>query len=324
MGSLLTRLVRTSSFVGHTAAATIDYTKLGHLARGIDRKPVDTDMTGKTVVVTGATSGLGEAAAHTLASLGARVIVVSRTPAKVEATVAEIGGDARGEVADLSLLEETRLLAMRLLRDEERIDVLINNAGLLLPERTTTAEGLETSVATNVVSHFLLTNLLIPRLVESTPARIINVSSGGMYTQPLDVDKMLDAGDPWNGAVAYARAKRAQVVLAEMWAEQLAGTGVVAHAMHPGWADTPGVAAGIPGFQKVVGAILRTPDQGADTIVWLAAADEPAQSSGRFWHDRKPRPTHRALMGTEERPGARDRLWEVLADLTGTGARPFS
>jgi NAD(P)-dependent dehydrogenase (short-subunit alcohol dehydrogenase family) len=319
MASLFTRLVRTSAFVGHTAAAAIDYTKLGRLGRGLDRDPVKADMTGKTVVVTGATSGLGKAAAHALTALGARVIVVSRSPEKVGATVAELGGDASGEVADLSLMEQTRGLAERLLAKEARIDVLVNNAGVLLPEWSTTSEGLETSVATNVVSHFLLTNLLIPLLVESAPARIINVSSGGMYTQPLDADRMLDPGSRWNGAVAYARAKRAQAVLTEMWAERLDGTGVVVHAMHPGWADTPGVASGIPGFQKVTGAILRTPEQGADTIVWLAAADEPARSSGRFWHDRKPRPTHRALMGTEERPGARDRLWEVLADLTGTG-----
>ena len=320
MTSVLKRVVTTTALIGHTAAASFGYTKLGYRARGIAGDPVETDMSGKTVVVTGATSGLGEAAAKALAGLGARIIVVSRTAKKVEATVADLGAPARGEVADLSLLEQTRALGDRLLRDEPRIDVLINNAGLLLPERSTTAEGLETSVATNVVSHFLLTNMLIPRLVDSAPARIVNVSSGGMYTQPLNVDKMLESGGTWNGATAYARAKRAQVVLTEMWAKQLQGTGVVVHSMHPGWADTPGVASGIPGFQKITGTILRTPQQGADTIVWLAAAPEPAASSGHFWHDRKIRPTHQALMGTGERPGARDRLWEVLSEITGTGA----
>jgi NAD(P)-dependent dehydrogenase (short-subunit alcohol dehydrogenase family) len=319
MASFLKRAVRTAAFAGHTAVASLGYTKLGYRARRIDNDAVAADMTGKTVVITGATSGLGEAAAHALSSLGARVVVVGRNPAKVESTVAALGGTARGEIADLSLMSDTRDVAGRLLDSEAQIDVLINNAGVLLGERSSTDEGFETSVATNVVSHFLLTNLLIPRLVESAPARIINVSSGGMYTQPLDVDKMLDSPGPWRGAVAYARAKRAQVVLTEMWAKQLGGRGVVVHAMHPGWAATPGVSSGIPAFEKVTGAVLRTPEQGADTIVWLAAAEEPARSSGLFWHDREPRPTHQALMGTEERPGARDRLWEVLSELTGTG-----
>ena len=194
MTSVLKRVVTTSALVGHTAVASFGYTKLGYRVRGIAGDPVEADLSGQTIVVTGATSGLGKAAAQALAGLGARIIVVSRTPEKVEATVAELGAQARGEVADLSLLEQTWALGDRLLRDEPRIDVLINNAGLLLPERSTTAEGLETSVATNVVSHFLLTNMLIPRLVDSAPARIINVSSGGMYTQPLDVDKMLECG----------------------------------------------------------------------------------------------------------------------------------
>ena len=320
MASLLDRAIRTAAFAGHTAVAAFGYTKLGYRARGIDRTPVDTDMAGKTVVITGATSGLGKATAEALSALGARVVVVGRNPEKVDATVAALGSAAHGEIADLSLLSETRELAERLLDAESRIDVLINNAGVLLGERQATSEGLEASVATNVVSHFLLTNLLIPRLVESAPSRIVSVSSGGMYTQPLDVDKMLDAPGPWRGAVAYARAKRAQVVLTEMWAERLRGTGVVVHAMHPGWAATPGVSSGIPAFEKATGAILRSPDQGADTIVWLAAGEEPATSSGHFWHDRKVRPTHHALMGTEERPGARDRLWDVLSELTGTGA----
>ncbi len=320
MASFLNRAVRTAAFAGHTAAATFGYTKLGYRARRIERDPIATDMSGKTVVITGATSGLGQAAAHELSSLGASVIVIGRNQQKVEATVAALGGDARGDIADLSLLGETRQLAERLLDTEPRIDVLINNAGVLLGERTTTDEGLETSAATNVVSHFLLTNLLIPRLVDSAPSRIINVSSGGMYTQPLDVDKMLDHPGAWRGAVAYARAKRAQVVLTEMWAEQLDGRGVVVHAMHPGWAATPGVSSGIPAFEKITGALLRTPEQGADTIVWLAAADEPAETSGRFWLDREARATHQALLGTEERPGARERLWAVLSELTGTGA----
>ena len=311
MSSIFDRVLDSSVIFG--------YTNLGYSARRLDRRPVTRDMSGKTVIVTGATSGLGEATAVRLGELGAEVVVVGRNPEKVNATLDRVGPAARGEVADLSSLAETRALAERLLENEPRIDVLVNNAGVLLRARSTTSEGLETSVATNVISHFLLTNLLIPKLIESAPSRIINISSGGMYTQPLNVDKMLAGDEPWDGPAAYARAKRAQVVLTEMWAEQLEGTGVTVASMHPGWADTAGVASGLPTFQRLTRPFLRDAAQGADTIVWLAADPEPADTSGVFWHDRTPRPTHRGNR-TAERPGEREKLWATLAELTDTGA----
>ena len=107
------------------------------------------------------------------------------------------------------------------------------------------------------------------------------------------------------------------MILTELWAEQLAGRGIVVHAMHPGWADTPGVEESLPLFRKVVGPFLRTPEQGADTIVWLAASDEAAETSGKFWLDRRPRPTHR-LKSTVEAPDDRHGLWDALNDLAGT------
>ncbi len=136
-----------------------------------------------------------------------------------------------------------------------------------------------------------------------------------MYTQRIDVDD-LQSENGYRGSVAYARTKRGQVILTEMWAEAEAESGVVVHAMHPGWADTPGVATSLPRFRKLTGPLLRTPEEGADTIVWLAAADEPGESTGLFWLDRRPRPTHR-LPGTRETPAERDRLWEELSRLSG-------
>jgi NAD(P)-dependent dehydrogenase (short-subunit alcohol dehydrogenase family) len=150
--------------------------------------------------------------------------------------------------------------------------------------------------------------------MESAPARIVTVSSGGMYTAPLAVT-LLQSPDEYRPSVAYARTKRAQVVLSEMWAKKLAETGVVSHAMHPGWSDTPGVKDSLPGFRSITAPLLRSPEQGADTTVWLATADEPSRVSGLFWHDRKPRPTHR-LGSTGERPGARQALWNQLEHLT--------
>ena len=167
-----------------------------------------------------------------------------------------------------------------------------------------------------MVGPFLLTNLLIPLLQTSTPARIINVSSGGMYTQRIRVDDLESERGQFDGPAVYARAKRAQVILTEIWAKRLAGTGVVVHAMHPGWSDTPGVRSSLPRFYKATRPLLRTPAQGADTIVWLGAAAEPGHSSGRFWHDRRQRPTH-LLPRTAETHQEREQLWAQCVHLSG-------
>jgi dehydrogenase/reductase SDR family protein 12 len=194
------------------------------------------------------------------------------------------------------------------------VSVLVNNAGVMTKERAVSADGIELTLATNVVGPFLLTNLLIPLLRESAPARIINVSSGGMYTQRVRVDDMQSERGRLDGPTVYARTKRAQVILTELWAQQLAGSGVVVHAMHPGWSDTPGVRSSLPRFYKLTRPLLRTPEQGADTIVWLGAATEPGRSSGRFWHDRRQRPTH-LLPWTRETPQERERLLAECARL---------
>ena len=177
------------------------------------------------------------------------------------------------------------------------------------------ADGTELTLATNVIGPFLLTHLLIPLLERSAPSRIVNVSSGGMYTQKLRVDDLQSEHEEFDGPTVYARTKRAEVVLTEMWAQRLAGTGVTAHAMHPGWADTAGVRSSLPRFYRVTRPLLRSPDQGADTIVWLGAAAEPAETCGGFWHDRRRRPTH-LLPGTRETEVERRRLWAECVALS--------
>jgi NAD(P)-dependent dehydrogenase (short-subunit alcohol dehydrogenase family) len=188
------------------------------------------------------------------------------------------------------------------------LDVLINNAGVLTQERELSADGIELTLATNVIGPFLLTQLLNGVLERSAPSRIVNVSSGGMYTQKLRVDDLQSEQGHFDGPTAYARTKRAEVVLTEMWAERLAGTGVSVHGMHPGWANTAGVQSSLPRFYRVTRPLLRSSDEGADTIVWLGAAPEPADSSGGFWHDRRRRPTH-LLPGTRETEEERRALW---------------
>jgi NAD(P)-dependent dehydrogenase (short-subunit alcohol dehydrogenase family) len=247
----------------------------------------------RTAVVTGATSGLGRVTAERLAALGARVILVGRNQDKLESAVAEItaatGSDSLAyEVADLSLKADVRDLANRLLERENTIHILVNNAAVLPSNRELTSEGLETAFATDLLSPFLLTELLLPQMRSSAPARVINVLSGGMYLTGVDVDDLENTKGRYDGSRAYARAKRGLMILTEHWASRLEDAGVTVNAMHPGWADTPGVRESLPGFHKLTRSVLRTPEQGADTIVWLAASPEAAGQTGKFWLDREP------------------------------------
>ena len=284
-------------------------------------------MEGRTVLVTGATSGLGLASAHAFARLGASVRLLARSAERGDRARTEIveasGNDHVGVfLCDLSSLVSVRQAAARFAAEESRLDVLVNNAGALLGERRLSVDGIELTFATNVLGPFLLTNLLTPLLEKSAPARIVNVSSGGMYTQRIHVEDLQSDGE-FDGATAYARTKRAQMILTEQWAERLRGSGVVAHAMHPGWADTPGLESSLPRFYGATRRLLRTPQEGADTIVWLGAAPEPARCSGGFWHDRRERPTHR-VPWTRESAADRDRLWAECERLTGWPDIPAS
>jgi NAD(P)-dependent dehydrogenase (short-subunit alcohol dehydrogenase family) len=292
----------------------IGYTALGYRWR--PHPPIDADLRGRVALVTGATSGLGRATATALARLGATTVIVGRNPTKTAAVGSQIrketGNPAvREEIADLSLMSQIRALAGRL---EAPIHLLVNNAGVLLPTREQTEEGLERTFATNLLGHFLLTNLLANKL--EAPARIINVSSGGMYTQRIRLDDLQMQKTRYDGTVAYARTKRGQVILTELWAERFRDRGIVVHSMHPGWAATPGVSESLPRFYKVTRPLLRTAEQGADTIVWLCVSEEAGQTTGLFWHDRRPRPTHR-LAATRETLQEREALWNTLEGILG-------
>jgi dehydrogenase/reductase SDR family protein 12 len=298
------------------------YTNVGYRLRSHGWSAAELrPLGGRTVMVTGATSGLGLAAAEGFARLGATVWLVARSEgrgAQARASITERSGhrDVRVGLCDLSDLQSVRRFAERFTAQSQRLDVLINNAGVLPSTRALSPNGIELTFATNVLGPFLLTNLLLELLEQSAPARIINVSSGGMYTQRIRVDDLQNARGEFDGARAYARAKRAQVILTELWSRRLEGRGVVVHAMHPGWADTPGVASSLPRFHTLARPLLRTPQQGADTIVWLGAADEPGRRTGLFWHDRRPRPIH-LLPTTRETQQERDQLWAQCVALSG-------
>ena len=281
------------------------------------------DMTDKHVVLTGANAGLGFATAVSLLEAGAKLTVVVRDPAKAadmqQALKAETGRVAdHVELTDLSLLTEVSKLCERLHARGQSIDVLINNAGALFNDYAETEEGIERSAALLLLSPWQLTESLLPLLKNhAQPARVINVVSGGMYTQKLRCDELVMTPDKYNGSVAYARAKRALTVLTEFWAEAWSEHNIAVNSMHPGWADTPGVQTALPGFRRVTKRVLRSPAEGADTIVWLARAREADQVSGKLFLDREPRTTH-LRPRTQERPEERARLLDWLTETYNT------
>jgi len=305
-----------------TADDKVSFSRLGYELR----EPTwdDSDMThvaGRTVLVTGTTNGLGRAAAQGFAALGARVVLLARDRGRGERAVAEIkastgNSDLGLVVCDLSSLASVRTAAAEILEREPVLHVLVNNAGVLLNERELSVDGYELSLATNLLGPYLLTELLLDRLVASAPARIIEVSSGGMYSQRVEVEDPHTEDRDFVGPAVYSRAKRAQVILTELRAEMLADKGITCHSMHPGWAATPGVSTSLPDFEAKFRDVLRTPEQGADTIVWLGSADQPATTSGQFWLDRRPRETHRSDL-TRETEEERAALWSMCRRLTG-------
>ncbi|MGB5166188.1 MAG: SDR family NAD(P)-dependent oxidoreductase [Woeseiaceae bacterium] len=273
------------------------FTKLGYKESRRRWNPVSAYQGDRHALITGATSGLGLAAAGQLAALGARLTLVARNQEKAERLVADLkeqsGNDRIScEIADLSLMSDVHALCDRLLKLDEPVDMLINNAGALFNPRQVTAEGYEKSFALLLLSPYIITERLQPLLVKAQSPRVVNVLSGGMYSQKIKVNDLQSERGEFSGSVAYARAKRGLMILTEEWAERWRGDGIVVNAMHPGWADTPGVEIALPGFYRATKYLLRTPEEGADTVVWLAASTEAGEVSGKFWLDREQHPSH--------------------------------
>jgi NAD(P)-dependent dehydrogenase (short-subunit alcohol dehydrogenase family) len=253
--------------------------------------------------------------------MGARVILVGRSAERLtavrDALVATHGEDRFPiVVADMGSLASVRAAIDRIIETEPRLDVLVDNAGAIFPERSESPDGIEATLAVLVVGPFVLVSGLLPLLRRTPGARVVCVTSGGMYTQKLDLDDLQSTVVPFSGPRAYARAKRAQVALVREWARRLRGTGVTINAMHPGWADTPGLAETLPGFYRAMRPVLRSPAEGVDTIAWLAADPAGAATSGSLYLDRRPRPFDR-VPGTRLSAGDRRRLWDMIVALSG-------
>lgn len=277
-------------------------------------------MKGKTIVATGATSGIGEVAVLALAGQGARIVFIVRDEARAQATMRKLkekapGLDHRMHLADLSSMAETRKVGAEIAASEPRVDVLINNAGALFSHRRVTAEGLELTFALNHMAYFVLTEALRERLVASAPARIVSTSSTAHQGASLDFGDLQSAKN-YSGFKAYGRSKLANILFTRELARLLAGDGVTANCLHPGVVATRfGEASG--GFTGMVIPFLRpffiSPEKGADTIVHLASSPEVATTTGAYFVKRKI---------VEPSVAARDdaaakRLWEVSEALAG-------
>ena len=317
-----------ADLVDGTLEATVvgSFTRIGPWVRrhADDWVPLD-DLpgAGRTVLVTGANSGLGYATAASLVGAGAAVRLLVRNDLKGRDTRDRLlarhpDGDVAWYVADLTDLDRVRAVAAEIAEAEDGLDAVVHNAGAMFSERRETADGIERTVALHVVGPQVLTHGLLDVLA-ARRGRVIWMSSGGMYTQPLELDRLQSPAE-YRPATAYARAKRAQVVLAEEWQRRVGDErGISFHAMHPGWALTPGVESSLPLFRRVMGPLLRGATDGADTAVWLALAPEAAEAGGQFWLDRRPR-TRTRLPRTATSPEDARALWDEVERLAGPSA----
>jgi retinol dehydrogenase 12 len=275
---------------------------------------------GKVVVITGATSGIGQIAATRLSALGARIVLVARDRGRADATLArlrEVGPNLahRAHIADLSILADMKGVGREIAAAEPRIDVLINNAGNVFPTRRLTPDGLECTFATNHMAYFVLTDELRERLVASAPARIVNTASAAHMGHSLDFED-LQLTKEYRIMTAYGRSKLANILFTRELARRLAGTGVTANCLHPGFVAT-GLgqrAGGIFGLAVRLTMLLAgRPERGAQTIVHLASSPDVASITGAYFiSSRQAKPSSAACDDVAAR-----RLWEQSERIAG-------
>jgi len=279
-------------------------------------------MNGRVCVLTGASSGIGKAASVALAAQGATVVLVARDRSRGEAALAEVGAAAAGaeprlELADLKSQEQVRDLARRL-GELQRIDVLINNAGLVAGPREHTADGIEHTFAVNHLAPFLLTNLLIDKLTASQPARVVTVASTAHRWVPFTPEQTA-LPQIYLPMLAYGRSKLANILFTRELARRLAGTSVTANCLHPGTVRTGFGSSGRPWLRlglTIVAPVIKSPESGARTVVYLASAAEVADKSGGYYVNCRLRAPSRAARNDD----LAHRLWDVSEKLTGLTA----
>jgi NAD(P)-dependent dehydrogenase (short-subunit alcohol dehydrogenase family) len=272
------------------------------------------DVAEATILVTGATDGLGKRVAGELAAKGTTVLLHGRSPERLEATLEELRGQTSSQkvgsyVADFSSLGAVRDLADRILSEYDRLDMLVNNAGIIVQERKESEDGYELTFAVNYLSHFLLTRLLLPLLKDSAPARVVNVASAGQ--SPIDFDDpMLERG--YDAMSAYSMSKLAQIMFTFELAERLSGTGVSVNALHPAsLMDTKMVL-------DTFGYTMSTVEEGSEAVVRLVISQEVEGVTGRYFDGTREARANRQAYDKE----ARQTLWELSEELCGRPLDP--
>jgi NAD(P)-dependent dehydrogenase (short-subunit alcohol dehydrogenase family) len=278
-------------------------------------------VAGKVVLITGGTGGIGKATAIGLATLGARVGITGRDLERAKQAAADIRAASGNPAvdafaADMTSQAEVRRLAVSVLDAYPRLDVLVNNVGGFSAHRHETPDGLEHTFALNYLAPFLLTNLLLDRLKASAPARVVTVSSSVQATGRIDFDDLQGARH-YSGQRAYNQSKLAVVMFTNELARRLEGTGVTANSLHPGMVRTNFGAEDQAGWFAVVGHVvlplLKTPEQGAQTSIYLASSPELEGVTGQFFANRKPKTASTIAYDTDMAA----RLWHASADLVG-------
>jgi dehydrogenase/reductase SDR family protein 12 len=294
------------------ASIVRSFDRSGFLRHEREFHPADleVDLHGRVCLVTGANSGIGFETSLALAERGASVWLLCRNRERGDAAAREIRGRTgsrrvRSVALDVSDLADVERFVAQF--GARKVDVLVHNAGVLPPQRIESAQGHEITLATHVLGPSLLTRLLVPKLSRSEDPRVVFVSSGGMYPKKLTLDDVEWRSRSYDGVAAYAQTKRMQVVLAELLAKRLTAQGIKVNSMHPGWADTPAVQSSLPRFWRLMKNRLRTPAQGADTVIWLACSPAASRETGGFWFDRARRSPY-LVPGTREGPSARAAL----------------
>jgi len=277
-------------------------------------------MRGKTVVITGATSGIGQVAAEKLAAMGARLVLVARDKTRGEAELTRLQALSSGvkhsiHYADLSRMAEVKRVAAEIAAAEPRIHVLINNAGALFSTRQVTADGLELTFATNHMSYFILTHGLRDRLRAAAPARVVNVASDAHKGEKLDFND-LQSANGYRGLHVYGRSKLCNILYTRELARRWEGSGVTANSLHPGFVSTRfgDQSGGMLSFGvRAAKAFAISPEKGAETIVYLASSEDAAQANGLYYYKCRPAtPTKEA----QDDDSAR-RLWQASEKLAG-------
>lgn len=299
-------------------------------AKNLWKEPCQVDLTGMSAIVTGANSGIGLVTTQSLVDRGCLVHMLCRNPERGQAALDKVVAQstcetplARLHIVDMSHLAQVAAFAQAIADDSQAsVDILVNNAGCMVLKRKKTAEGFESNFATNTLGTFLLTQRLLPAFKRSEGgARVITVSSGGALTQDLDADDpegIRFKDKDFDGTYSYAQQKRQQICMTEHWARTHQDSAWF-QSMHPGWADTPAVQNSMPDFHKKMEGRLRSPEQGAETVLWLAVSAEAKQQhpqGGLFFLDRQPRDKHLPLAHTHYQTADVDKLVAKLHEVT--------